>query len=217
MSAPRVVLVRPRNHDNLLSIAQAMKMFGLVDWVSVSAPVHHERLLGLARMQFAPEDFEAVSSLRCVGSIEEATRDCEVVVGTTMRESPGKPRLTTRELAEYQANTAAKWALVFGAETNGLTVDDVKSCNALSFIPTSPEQPSVNLSQAVVLFAYELQVAQRSERVDVSALRSLRDVIADVLRAHGMPRRGADDLMPPLLRAGLTKQELALFQRNDSV
>ena len=131
-----------------------------------------------------------------------------------MREFPGKPRLTTRELALCQAHTRTRWALVFGAETNGLTDHDLKSCNALSFIPTEPAQPSVNLSQALLLFAYELHAARGSPpgRVDVRALRALRETMAGTLRARGMPRRAADELLAPLLRSGLTEEERALHE-----
>lgn len=213
MSAPRVVLVRPRNAGNLLAIARAMKAFGLREWVAVSSADHLARVLEVARRRF-PDDVGALASLRRVASLEEAVRGCEVAVGTTPRALPAKPRMTPRELALYSAHSDATWALVFGAETNGLNDDDLKSCDALAFIPADDAQPSVNLSQAVVVFAYELHAASATPPglVDVRALRALRETVATAVRAHGMARRAADELVAPLVRAGLRRDEGAAHE-----
>lgn len=211
MREPVLVLVRPRSADNLISIARAMATFGLREWVAVIPQLHFARMHDVARRKYTKEEVETLSSLRRVDSLREAVAGCEVVVGTTMRVLPGKPRMTPRELALYQAHTTTRWALVFGAETNGLTDDDLKSCNALSFIPTEPEQPSVNLAQALLLFAYELHAAKSAPPlVDLAALRALRETVARALRERGMPRRGADALLEPLIRSGLTEAERAL-------
>lgn len=202
MSAPLVVLVRPRNHDNLLAIAAAMKTFGLSEWVAVIPREHFTRMKQLAHMKNGADVARTLESLRRVETLEEAVHGHEVVVGTTMRELPAKLRFTSRELAHCTAHSDVKWALVFGAEANGLTDADLKPCHALAFLPTLPEQPSVNLSQAVVLFAYELHAAKSSAPafVDVRGLRELRDVLADQCKANGLPRREADQLIAPVIR-----------------
>jgi len=214
MTAPLLVLVRPRSPDNLVSIAWAMKTFGFHDWVAVISQVHFTHMQQVVQMRFTPDEAAMVATLRRVESLDEAVAGREIVVGTTMREFAGKPRMTPRELALYQAHSEASWALVFGAESNGLTGDDVKSCNALSFIPTHPDQPSVNLSQAVVLYAYEMHAAKTSAAtlVDVRELRALRETIAHSVRERGISRRTADELVAPLVRAELTREERALHE-----
>jgi tRNA C32,U32 (ribose-2'-O)-methylase TrmJ len=47
-------------------------------------------------------------------------------------------------------------ALVFGDERNGMSNAELLRCNALSTAPTLSHQPSLNLAQAVLLYAYEL-------------------------------------------------------------
>ena len=213
MREPLLVLVRPRSADNLVSIARAMEVFGLREWVAVIPPQHFARMHDVARRKYTPEEVDTLSSLRRVDSLQAAVTGCEVVVGTTMRVFPGKARFTPRELALCQAHTSTRWALVFGAESNGLTDDDLKSCNALSFIPTEPEQPSVNLAQALLLFAYELHAAKRAPPVvDLVALRALRETMAGSLRERGMPRRAADELLAPLIRSALREDERALHE-----
>ena len=204
MSVPLVVLVRPRNHDNLLAIVQTLKTFGLHEAIAVNMPEHFTRMKQLALMKYGEEAARSLDMLRRVDTLEEAVAGQDVVAGTTMRELPGRLRFTSRELAAYAAHSDVKWALVFGAETNGLTDADLKCCNALAYLPTDPAQPSVNLSQAVVLFAYELQEARSSAPtfVDLRGLLGLRTLLADQCRLNVIPRREADQLISPIIRGG---------------
>ena len=50
-------------------------------------------------------------------------------------------------------------ALVFGPEADGLSAEDLARCHDLVRIPSAPEQPSLNLAQAVLVVAYEMFVA----------------------------------------------------------
>jgi tRNA/rRNA methyltransferase len=70
-------------------------------------------------------------------------------------------------------------ALVFGRETFGLTNEELALAHVIGTIPTAPEQPSLNLAQAVVVFAYELFKAAvgegrfpREELAQVAALEA---------------------------------------------
>lgn len=49
-----------------------------------------------------------------------------------------------------------KIALVFGKESTGLEDDLIKKCDKLLYIPTNPESPSLNLSQAVCIILGEI-------------------------------------------------------------
>jgi tRNA/rRNA methyltransferase len=56
-----------------------------------------------------------------------------------------------------------KIAVVFGPEDRGLTNQELKLCQRLVTIPTSPEYPSMNLAQAVAVVAYELMMATAAQ------------------------------------------------------
>lgn len=221
LSPPRLVLVRPRNADNLASIARAMKAFGITDWVAVSSATHLEGMQAVLRHHRPPGDFTAaVEQLRRVDTLAEAIADCSWVVGTTMRVLEGRLCLTPRELAqETTQRRDTTWALVFGAECNGLQNEDVEQCHAVSFIPSSEEQPSLNLSQAVVVYAHELALVRDQEPAsgpalaDDAALRDLKAalvsslVAARVLRTETSNPEDVDGLMSSLMRGGLTREE----------
>ncbi len=228
MSLPRLVLLRPRNAENLGSIARAMKNFGLTDWVVVSPNPLLLDAPGLNRL--AVKSGDLLDTVRRVDTLAEAVADCSWVVGTTMRRVEGHRRLTPRELGDVAAERATgPWALVFGDERNGLVNEDLEQCHALSFIPSNDEQPSLNLSQAVMVYAYELAMNARAASTagaplpaaaDDAELRQVRESLELALTSVGFlhdaaaqrPERHAlGDLYGPLVRARLTKKEAQLW------
>lgn len=223
MAPPRLVLLRPRNADNLGAIARAMKNFGLKDWVVVSP--NPELLEGPGMNRLAVKSGDLLERVRRVDTFEEAIADCTWVVGTTMRFIEGRKRFTPRELgAQVQERRDETWALVFGDERHGLRNEDLEQCHALSFIPSSDEQPSLNLAQAVIVYGYELAMARRGEvaangpaLADDATLRQLKASMEAGMTATGFLRQTADDrhavedLMQSLIRGRLTKKEAGLW------
>lgn len=223
MKPPRLVFLRPRNADNLGAIARAMKNFGLSDWVVVSPNPLLLEVPGLNRL--AVKSGELLESVRRVDTFAEAIADCSWVVGTTMRQIEGRRRLTPRELAETVGDRPDEtWALVFGDERNGMFNEDLLQCHALSFIPSSDEQPSLNLAQAVVVYGYELAMGRRGTitttgpaLADDALLRQVRESMergmaaSGFLRADSDDRHAVDDLLASLVRGRLTKKEATLW------
>jgi tRNA/rRNA methyltransferase len=74
------------------------------------------------------------------------------------RPRPGSVPLDVRELASEVATLGgdARVALVFGTESTGLTQEEMALCGRTVRIPSHPAQPSLNLSHAVAIAAYEL-------------------------------------------------------------
>lgn len=221
MTPPRLVLLRPRNADNLGSIARVMKNFGLADWVVVSPNPKLLEVPGLHRL--AVKSGDLLETVRRVDTFEEAIADCSWVVGTTMRLIDGRRRQTPREVAHEAADrNDEKWAIVFGDERNGLTTEDVRQCHALSFIPSSDDQPSLNLAQAVGVYAYEVAMTSRTTQpspgpalADDATFRTVRASLEETLRSANFlqhdDRHAMDDLMTTLQRSRLTKKEAGLW------
>ena len=59
-------------------------------------------------------------------------------------------------------------AILFGSEDKGLSNEEVAACGLMFNIPTSREHRSLNLSQAVLIIAYELLKAENSRRQTTS-------------------------------------------------
>jgi TrmH family RNA methyltransferase len=97
-----------------------------------------------------------------VATFQEAIADCAAVVGTTARgglyrATVQTPRLLAPEILRIAAH--APVAIVFGREDQGLHNDEVAQCTHLIRIPVDENYQSLNLSQALLIVAYELYTA----------------------------------------------------------
>jgi len=220
----RFVLLRPRNGGNLGAAARALKNFGLSAWAWV-AP---SPALDLAEARkLAVHAGDVLESAARRDSLAQAVADCAWVVGTSSRAVPGRRRLAPRDAAEEAVRRAASGtvAVVFGDERSGLTNAEVQRCHALSSVPTADAQPSINLAQAVLLYAYEVRLAAlaaeptprapRAQLASDAELERLRGALADLLRRGGFlvhpDRHAVRDLMTPLIRSGLSRKEARLW------
>ncbi len=219
----RIVLLRPRNPENVGAAARALKNFGLADWALV-APAPDA---GGAARRLAVHAEDLLDRARHCQTLEEAVADCAWVVGTSPRRVRGRRRLSPGELArEALARAPARTALVFGDERSGLANADVLRCHDLSAIPADPAQPSLNLAQAVLLYCWSLREAAQSsaerERAPTAVaatdaeLARLEEGLRQVLRAGrflvGPERHAVRDLADTLRRARLTRREARLWQ-----
>ena len=219
----RIVLLRPRNPENVGAAARALKNFGLSDWALV-APAPDAS--GAARRLAVHAEDLLESAHRCQ-TLEQAVADCAWVVGTSPRRVRGRRQLSPGELArEALARAPARTALVFGDERSGLTNADVLRCHDLSAIPADLAQSSLNLAQAVLLYCWSLREAALSSVEQAPApivaaatdaeLARVEDCLRRVLRAGrflaGPERHAVRDLADTLRRARLSRREARLWQ-----
>jgi tRNA/rRNA methyltransferase len=220
----RIVLLRPRNPQNLGAVARALKNFGLEDWAVVELGTHD--FAAARRVAVGAEDL--LDRPRVVRTLDGAVSDCAWVVGTSSRRVRGKRRLAPAEVAREALDRApGRTAIVFGDERSGLTNVEVERCHDLSAIPTDPDQPSVNLAQAVLLYAYELRnaalrardpappPAPRAESATDADLARIEEALRSLLRQArflaGPERHAVRDLASTLQRGRLTRREARLW------
>src|SRR5215475_13657979 len=153
MGTRRIVLVRPRDPNNIGAAARAMKNFGFADLVVVTPhpPVWSE-------VVSAVNATDVLTGARVCATLDEAVADCNLVVGTTHRTRVEEKQNLYTPLDLSRALAAADYdlALVFGSEKHGLTNEDLSRCHRVMSIPTEPDCPSMNLGQAVAVCCYEL-------------------------------------------------------------
>jgi tRNA/rRNA methyltransferase len=222
----RLVLLRPRNPENLGAAARAMKNFGLADW----AIVDPRTLDFAAARRVAVHSEDLLDRPRLVASLDEAVADCAWVVGTSSRRVRGKRRLSAAEVAREALERApGRTAIVFGDERSGLSNDEIDRCHDLSFIPTEPEQPSLNLAQALLVYCYELLQTSRSSDSPIAVprpaaacdaeLSRVESALRELLRKGGFlvegqgggERHAVRDLLATLRRARLSRREARLW------
>ncbi len=171
LAAFRVVLCNTSHPGNIGSTARAMKTMGLTHLYLVNPK---EFPSDVARSLASSAD-DVLDNAVVVGSLEEALVGTTLQVAMTARRRElVQPLHTPRQLVPEllaEAATGGSIALVFGNETNGMTIDEVRLCNRLVTIPTNPVYSSLNLAQAVQVLCYELRAALLD---DVSHLEEKR-------------------------------------------
>ena len=210
-----VVLVAPRNPNNIGAAARAMSNFGFPHLriaTTYDVPFHDARsAVGAAETLAAARQFER---------LEEAVADCSLVVGTT---AVG-PREVQHPLHRLEAAgglirahvsgvppgvaeaSAGRVAILFGSEKTGLSREDLSHCHWLLRIPTRVEHRSMNLGQAVSLCLYELirEELLREELIREELLKETGGAGSELPRQGSAPAATAEErerLLALLLRA----------------
>lgn len=162
----RIVLVETSHPGNIGAIARAMKNMGLSDLTLVN-PKAFPSQVASARASSATD---VLDQARVVATLDEALSGCKLVFGASARlRKVSWPQLDVRETAELALKTVSQEqsqvALVFGREDSGLSNAELDKCNYLSHIPTNPTYSSLNIGQAVQVFAYECLMASNIKSV----------------------------------------------------
>ena len=157
------ILVESEIPGNVGSVARALKTTGFKNLILVNpCDLSHPEVEWMAH-----RSMDIVNNARIVTSFDEAIKDMRLTVATTMRKRHFKfPFFTPNELTEplLSAGLEHPVAIIFGKERTGLTNEELLKCNLHSTIPTVTKNPSLNLSQAVMIYAYTffLQINQVS-------------------------------------------------------
>jgi len=205
-----VVLVAARNPLNIGAAARAMSNFGFARLRVVNpyptAFRDARSAVGASKVLAGTEEFSTVA---------EAVADCALVVGTTavgrrvlqhpMHRLEYGARLIRKQLA------SSRVALLFGSEKFGLSNETLSHCHWLLHVPTSTENISMNLGQAVAVCLYELvrdpKAQRQSEKQSIAVagdLERITDMLFDALYASGFltrkPTTDAEERVRRLVR-----------------
>ena len=154
-----VVLVGTLYSGNVGSVCRAMANMGLSKLTLVAPRILDGWEEG---RRLAVHATDILDARREVATLDEAVADCAAVVGTTARgglyrATVQPPRVLAPEILRLAAQ--APVAVVFGREDQGLHNDEIAHCTHLIRIPVDPRYQSLNLSQALLIVAYELYSA----------------------------------------------------------
>jgi len=148
------VLVEPAVAENVGAAARALKTMGFSDLRIVNSRCYLEK--GARILAHGATDI--LDNARHYDCLEEALRDRDFILGTTAKPRHHREHLYTPEEARKQvilkADSAAAAALVFGCEESGLSNEHLEYCHLLTSVPLAASYPSINLGQAVMLYAY---------------------------------------------------------------
>ncbi|MDH4247082.1 MAG: RNA methyltransferase [Deltaproteobacteria bacterium] len=211
-----VVLVEPGDSLNVGSVARAMNNLGFTQLHLVAPPrLDLERAATTACWAS-----DVLRTMKIHETLEQALAGMQQVVGFTARHGQHRPQhLVLPEWCGVMEQTPAEaTALVFGPEDHGLRAEHVNHCRWLVRIPSNAENPSFNLSQAVLLTLFEL--SRRTWPEQASAESSLPAPMKDFYRLERMAeesltRSGFLGKGAPRPMLGLIKNLLRRIEPNE--
>jgi TrmH family RNA methyltransferase len=206
----RVVLVRPETPANIGAVARIVSNTDL-DGVDLVAPGDWRTIECWRTAWGAPDVLEQT---RVHARLQDALAGVNLAVAFTGRRDRDAAFGDVRDAAQQVAALAPDEgaALVFGPETAGLTRAEMALCGVRASIPASPRQPSLNLSHAVMVAAYEVYraAAPRTARPG-RATHAQKQAMLALLR-EGMLHLGA---LQPATADRYFMDWTNLFQRAD--
>ncbi len=149
------VLVAPARPANVGAAARAMKTMGFDAMRLVASRVHEEEEASWV----AHGAQEILTQAEAFDTLPEALADMDLVIATTARERGRYQHyLTPGEIREQIRikPSLGKVAIVFGCEESGLSNEQLAEVDLISYLPLKVSYPSLNLGQAIMLYAYEM-------------------------------------------------------------
>ena len=185
------VLMSPARPQNVGAAARAMKTMGFDAMRVVASRVHQEEEASWV----AHGAQEILAHAEAFDTLPEALADMDLVIATTARQrgryqhylTPGEVRDQIRAKPSLE-----KVAILFGCEESGLSNEQLAQADLLSYLPLKVSYPSLNLGQAIMLYAYELsplldEPEAVAENIDSSGqVRVLKSKTAEILGELGV-------------------------------
>ncbi len=159
---PVICLVRPQMGENIGAVARVMLNFGLAG-LRLVAP--RDRWPNPKAVAVAVGADKVLEQARVEWRLEDALADASLVLAATARpRGMEKPVWGAREAAEkLRAVIAAgeRPVVMFGPEAAGLESDEVARAEAILTLPVNPGFASLNLANAVAVFAFAYAEARQ--------------------------------------------------------
>ncbi|MGQ0506552.1 MAG: RNA methyltransferase [Myxococcaceae bacterium] len=216
-----VVCHQIRSADNLGAIARLMANFGLPE-LRLSDPLTYA-LRDADKL--AIKGARILDGMKVCRSLDEALEDCTFACGTTSR-TEVKGRVTCAPVVAIDSLSdrapEGKVALVFGGEKRGLSDDELQRCHEVLVIPTTLEQPSMNLAQSAAVLFYLCSRVSTPTLTDqppaapLQLVQVLEEKMREVLLAKGFLNPQAPDhvlteMSRSLIKGRLTQREAELW------
>lgn len=153
----RIILCRTSHPGNIGSAARAMKTMGFSSLFLVKP----NDFPSAEASALASGADDILKNATLVNTLEEALVGVNFIVGFTARKRElTQPHEDIRATAQSLLPIAKEnqIALLFGNETNGLSNDEIKHCQRLSYIDADANYSSLNLAQAVQIACHEIRM-----------------------------------------------------------
>ncbi len=181
------ILVEPAVPGNVGASARAINTMGFND-LRLVAPSNH--LSEEARM-FAHGSNHILEKAIVYPSFSESVKDIDFIIGATAKKRSSNEEYIECNwlsgLLQKKGSTIETVGLVFGREESGLTNEELGQCDLATYIPLANPYPSLNLSQAVMIYAFLLadkrlkSISKKNSEQDKAGLKQLKSKVVNLL------------------------------------
>ena len=183
----KVILVEPNGPLNVGSVARLCSNFEVEELRIVSPKCE---IFSLEAKKMALKGQKYLDHCKIFDSLEKAILDCDLVLASCGRIDVSKDSFF--ESSEDIFNWISTFkkinnlAIVFGREDRGLTNNELLLANKTFNIPTSQNNPSLNLSHAVSIVLYELNKSSKRnfnkelETFNLASSKQIHDSFVDI-------------------------------------
>jgi len=158
----KIILVEPNGPLNVGSVARLCSNFE-VDELRIVSPKCDIFSLDAKKMALKGQKF--IDNCKIFYNLENAIFDCDLVLASSGRIDVSKDLFFESSEDVFNWTKSFKkinnLAIIFGRENSGLTNDELLLANKTFNIPTSMDNPSLNLSHAVSIALYELNKSSK--------------------------------------------------------
>jgi len=216
----KVILVEPNGPLNVGSVARLCSNFEVEELRIVSPKCD---IFSLEAKKMALKGQKYLDQCKNFDNLENAIFDCDLVIASCGRIDVSKNAFfeSSEDIFSwvFSLGKIKNLAIVFGREDRGLTNDELLLANKTLNIPTSNNNPSLNLSHAVSIVLYELNKSSKknfNRELNVFNLASSKQINDSFVEIEEMLLR-VGYLLKHTSRAKIRKFKKYILRANTSI
>ena len=176
----KLILVEPNGPLNVGSVARLCSNFE-VDELRIVSP--NCDIFSLEAKKMALKGQKFLEHCKIFDDLQKAIFDCDLVLASCGRIDVNKDSffVSSEDIFDWTSSFKRinNLAIIFGREDRGLTNNELLLANKTFNIPTSEDNPSLNLSHAVSIVLYELNKSSKrkiNKKLEVFNLASTKQI-----------------------------------------
>ena len=216
----KVILVEPNGPLNVGSVARLCSNFE-VDELRIVSPKCDIFSLEARKMALKGQKF--LDNCKIFHNLENAICDCDLVLASCGRIDVNKNLFfgSSEDIFDWTLSFKKinNLAIIFGREDRGLTNSELLLANKTFNIPTSQNNPSLNLSHAVSIALYELNKSSKrkfNQELKVFNLASSKQIHDSFLEIEELLLK-VGYLLKHTSKAKISKFKNFIFRANTSI
>ena len=216
----KIILIEPNGPLNVGSVARLCSNFEVEELRIVSPKCD---IFSLEAKKMALKGQKYLDQYKKFDNLENAIFDCDLVIASCGRIDLSKDAFieSSEDIFNwiFSLRKIKNLAIVFGREDRGLTNDELLLANKTLNIPTSKNNPSLNLSHAVSIVLYELNkssIKNSSRQLDVFNPASSKQINDSFVEIEEMLLR-VGYLLKHTSRAKINKFKKFILRANTSM